>query len=162
MKNALIAKKSAYFLDNYLSSNEIYCLKRSKIESNSVLILPNKYSEENYYYASESINLAKYLLVYEHFGSIDFLDNENLNVRDLHSFDIWLGTLYIVNHLLVPIILSITANYIFDRLKGREHQKANVDFKLIYMKNGESKEIYYNGPAKEFIDLVEKVNLKDL
>ena len=70
-----------------------------------------------------------------------------------HSDDIILPVLFIAREILVPVVVSILASYIYDRLRKRGEQsaKSTVKSKIHVMRrNQDPMLIEYDGPAETF------------
>ena len=126
------------------------------------IVMPSPYRENEYYYAQETIDFIKFCREADNQFTIGTLDDGYIKSRSLHSFDIFMPILWIATEVLLPIAIGIVSNYIYDKMKGREHEEANVELSFIVERNGEKKMLHYKGPASEFEKEFKAINLNDL
>lgn len=94
--------------------------------------------------------------------TIDFMAKDINRIVQFRSFDIWLPIVQVVNPVMLPVLLNMVSNYIWEQLKGREHEEVKVGFKVI-LKNGDKiKEIHYNGDAKTFKETFDKIDVNKI
>ncbi len=155
--NEIEANEQAVFLgENLLQDN-----KRIP-EGEKIIICPKRNTNDgNYYYSQDAIDFIKFSREQETDCSIDLL-SEEVKVLSLHSADIWVPVIWIAKNVVLPFVISLVANYIFDRMKGRENDQAQVDFTAIVGNGKKKKEIHYKGPAKEFKETFEKMDISKL
>lgn len=124
---------------------------QSVLAENQIILLPHLY-RENYCFAQETYNFIKYSKSIKSNQKIDLFqfENQQIGTLELRSFDIWLPIIQIGSEVLLPIVLGIASNFIYSKLKGREHEEAKVDLTIIVMGNDSFKYVKYNGPAKDF------------
>lgn len=125
-------------------------------------MLPSPYNENEYYYAQETIDFIKFCKESDSQFSIDILDNEDIKIRSLHSFDIFMPILWVTAEVLLPIAINLVSNFIYDKMKGREHEEANVELSFIVERNNEKKMLHYKGPASEFEKEFKAIDLSEL
>jgi len=126
------------------------------------IVLPSPYNENEYYYAQETIDFIKFCKESDSQFSIDILDNEDIKIRSLHSFDIFMPILWVTAEVLLPIAINLVSNFIYDKMKGREHEEANVELSFIVERNNEKKMLHYKGPASEFEKEFKAIDLSEL
>lgn len=126
------------------------------------IVLPSPYKEDKSYYAQETIDFIKFCRESDNQFTIGILDNGNIETRSLHSFDIFMPILWVTTEMLLPIVVGVVSNYIFEKMKGREHEEANVELSFIVNRNDEKKMLHYKGPADEFKKAFDKIDLNEL
>ena len=109
-----------------------------------------------------NITTPKKRLISDSQFSIDILDNEDIKIRSLHSFDIFMPILWVTAEVLLPIAINLVSNFIYDKMKGREHEEANVELSFIVERNNEKKMLHYKGPASEFEKEFKAIDLSEL
>ncbi len=129
---------------------------------NDCIALPSPYNAQECYYAQETIDFIKYCRESDDDFSIDTLADGDIESRTLHSFDIFMPILWITSELLLPVAINLVSDFIHDKMKGREHEDANVELSFIVERNNERKMLHYKGPADAFREEFEKVNLNEL
>ncbi len=154
-----ILRNENYF-KNYIKSKDMQNLANEKLAKNDILILPNKYIDE-YYFAQETIDFVKFCRnnIQER---VDILNEGDIEVRSLHSFDCWMPIFYIATQVLFPILINVISNYISEKIKGCEHEKANVHLKMIVKNKEKEVQINYDGDAKSFKKFVKEIDLDNL
>lgn len=151
--------------DEYIDSVITTTLQGNNIEENSevgCLALPSPYNDDEYYYAQETIDFVKYFKEVCNEVSIAVLANGDIEVRSLHSFDIFMPIIWVVQNVALPAVVGIVSSYIYDRLKGREAEDANVEVSFVVDRDGEKKMIHYKGPAREFAERFKDIDLNKL
>lgn len=126
-----------------------------------VVALPCPYGDE-YYYAQETIDFVKYCRERDSCETFDLLSDDEIQVRSLHSFDLWLPVIYIAQNFLLPTVVGLVANYIYERIKGHEQDRTKVEVSFLVEKEGESKLLSYSGDAEAFKEQFEKIDLNGL
>ncbi len=129
---------------------------------NDCIALPLPYNAQECYYAQETIDFIKYCRESDDVFSIDTLASGDFKSRSLHSFDIFMPILWIASEVLLPIAINLVSDYIHDKMKGREHEEANVELSFIVERSNERKMLHYKGPANAFREEFEKVDLNEL
>ena len=125
------------------------------------MVLPTKYDDNHFYFAQESINFIKFCRNSSD-KRIDILSDGDIQVRSLHSFDIWLPVIWVATSVLLPLAINLVSNYIYDKLKGREEEASQVDVTFIVKREEEEKCLHYKGDAKTFKDKFDKIDLNNL
>lgn len=148
---------SAYFATNCISQET-----QSKLSTTDFLVLPSKYSENEYLFAQESIEFIKFCRKKNTENSIDLLADSDIRIRSLHSFDIWMPVIWIAKFILLPIAINLVSDYICEKIKGREKEDAKVDVTFVVKRDGEEKTLHYSGDAKAFKKSFEKIDLNKL
>lgn len=152
---------SKYNIDEYFEKNALSNESRKKINTTDILILPYKY-DDNFYFSQESISFLKYCKNLNIDNSLDILADDNIQIRNLHSFDIWMPVIWVLSSFVLPIAITLTSNYIWDKIKGRESDNCQVDI-TFKVKDGETvKELHYKGDADSFKEKFEKIDINNL
>lgn len=86
----------------------------------------------------------------------------DIKVRSLHSFDIWLLIIWIANNILLPMVINMVCNYIWEKRKGHEKEETQVDVTFIVKSKGMEKSIYFKGDADTFKDKFKKIDLNKI
>lgn len=151
-------------IDEYIDVKKLPQNTKDKVDVSEILVLPRKYSDEEYYYAQETIDFVKFCREHDDKHSIDILDNEDVMVRSLHSADIWLPVIWISKNILLPLVTGLISSYIYDKIKGRGKEPTTVDvtIQINDKKKGINKSIHYNGDAKTFKDAFDKIDINKL
>lgn len=160
MKNINITNLTQFSLNSF---DEIVSEDRKNIcDEADILVIPYKFKDD-YYFAGEAINFIKYSRLNGDLDSIEiYADMDRVKLRALHSFDIWLPIVYLTSEVLFPIVVTVAASYIYDRIKGKEHEETNVKFTMIINDGNSIKEINYDGDAKTFKETFEKIDISNL
>jgi hypothetical protein len=132
-------------------------VKSTNIEK-SVMFLPKAYRTD-LCFAQESIDLAKYMREKDKSLNSSFYgDIENTPIIEFRSVDIWLPVIFVGEMILLPLVVNLCASYIYDKMKGREDQRANVDISFVIKEGKKSMELHYKGDASSFKDAFEKID----
>ncbi len=151
-------------IDEYIDVKKLPQNAKDKVDVSEILVLPRKYSDEEYYYAQETIDFVKFCREHDDKHLIDILDNEDIMVRSLHSSDIWLPVIWISQNILLPLVTGLISSYIYDKIKGRGKETTTVDvtIQINDKKKGINKSIHYKGDAKTFKDTFDKIDINKL
>lgn len=136
---------------------------QEKFGCNDFLAVPKKYGENQYFFAQETVDFIKTCRKRKPEYSFDILADGDIEVRSLHSFDIWMPVIWMASYALIPIAMNLISSYIYDKMKGREKEDVNVDVQL-YVKadDGKEKLISYHGNAKGFRECFEKIDISKM
>lgn len=161
MSNEIDVNILSMSLEEYFDADSVSMASRQKLDNTDILALPNKYAEHEYYFAQETADFIKYCRQNDSQHSFDILADQ-IKVRSLHSFDIWMPVLWVGKNILLPIIVGLVANYIHDKIKGREKEDVNVEITFIVKNKKKEKTLHYRGDAKQFEEKFEKIDLTKL
>lgn len=153
--------ESNYNIQEYVENDSVSNECKKKISSVDFLILPYKY-EKNFYFSQEAVSFLKYCRNLDNEHSWDILADDNIEIRALHSFDIWMPIIQVASLVLLPISLNLVSNYIWDRMKGRENENCQVDVTFKIQDGEKVKELHYKGDATSFKDRFEKIDINNL
>ena len=159
--NTITIGDSQLNLKDYYSINSISPETQEKMNQNDFMVLPTKYDDNHFYFAQESINFIKFCRNSSD-KRIDILSDGDIQVRSLHSFDIWLPVIWVATSVLLPLAINLVSNYIYDKLKGREEEASQVDVTFIVKREEEEKCLHYKGDAETFKDKFDKIDLNNL
>lgn len=146
-------------VEKYCQEN---CIPSNKASENDFLVVPSKYSDGEYYYSQEAIDFIKFCRQENSNCKCDILSEGDIKVRSLHSFDIWMPVIWIARKIILPMVISILANFIYDKMKGREKENVNVDLTIIVNNGKKTKSLHYKGDAKAFKESFEKIDITKL
>ncbi len=152
---------SQYSLQEYYEKDRISKECQNKVNTSDILIMPYKYNED-FYFADESVSFYKYCKNKSLDQDIDILADDNIKVRSLHSFDIWMPLIFIAKDILLPIIINVVSDYINEKRKGREDEPCDVDITFKVKHGNDVKELHYKGSAEAFKDNFEKIDINKL
>ena len=146
------------YLDKYINDSNLQTIAAEKLSKNDIVILPAKYSENEYYFAQETIDFVKFCRSKSNTG-MDILTDGDIQIRSLHSFDIWLPIIFIASNILLPAVINLVTSFIYDKMKGREHEKVKVNVEIVIKNGKKEKQIHYDGDAESFKTLMDKIDL---
>lgn len=127
MKNDITIKNSSMDVYDYCEKNGI---SLAKIEENEFVAVPASY-EQGHFFAQETIDFLKFCRENDSNHKYDILSDGDITVRSLHSFDIWMPIIFIAQSVLLPFAINMVSNYIWEKMKGRETENAEVDMTFI-------------------------------
>ena len=144
-----------------------YCKKTginsAKLEENDIVVVPTLCGW-GYCFEEQTIDFLRYCREKdsEHKYDILFDGEDILPIFYKRSFDIWMPILRVANTILIPVVVNVVSQYICEWIKGREKERNNVSVTFI-AKNGEQeKYIHYDGPAEQFKESFEKIDLNKM
>lgn len=154
---------SDYPFEEYFNNYSVSENTQNKLNELDILVLPHPYKNSKYYFAQEAVGFVKYCNSLNDDVQIDILaDIDKVEVRALHSFDIWMPIIWIANAIVFPIVIGLVTNYIYDRMKGRENEDCTVKITFIIKDGKKTKELNYDGDAKTFKETFEKIDISKL
>ena len=157
MKNNITIKNSSMDVYDYCEKNGI---SLAKIEENEFVAVPASY-KQGHFFAQETIDFLKYCRENDS-NKYDILSDGDITVRSLHSFDIWMPIIFIAQSVLLPFAINMVSNYIWEKMKGRETEDAEVDMIFIVKNGKKEKSIHYKGNAKTFKESFEKIDFNKM
>lgn len=113
----------------------------------------------------DTINFYKFVKQRSDEHKIELFENkEDIKTLSLHSFDIWLPTIWIASAILLPFVINLTSSYVYDKLKGREKEEVTVQLRVVIenQNKGKSASIFYKGSGKELKETFEKIDVNKL
>jgi hypothetical protein len=96
---------------------------------------------------------------------VELFENEGeIRTLALHSFDIWLPTIWIGCTVLLPFVINLTSSYVFEKLKGREKEEVTVQLRVEIenREKGKSASILYKGSEQGLRESFKKININKL
>lgn len=148
--------------EQYFELDGVSLETQKKLKTVDILAIPQKYNENEFYFAQETINFLKYCRKNNPQYDIDILADADIQIRSLHSFDLWLPAIFITSNIILPIAVNLVSDYIQEKIKGREKEDVKVDFTLIVKQENEEKSLHYIGDAKAFKEIFEKIDLNKM
>lgn len=159
MENNLEIRSGSYSFERYFDLKQISQQEKEKLNSIDILAIPSPYINGEYYFAQETIDFIKFCRSNNNQYTADILADKDIVTRELRSFDIWMPMIYVSSSIILPFVINIVSNYVWEKMKGREHEDARVKLTLIVNSGDEQKELHYDGDAKTFAETFEKIDL---
>lgn len=160
-----MANLNVFQCDDHINGIINGALKDAAIELNDgpdCVVLPSPYRDNECYYAQETVDFVKFVRESNEDIVISILSDGDIEIRSLHSFDIFMPAILIVREALLSIVTNLVSNYITDKMRGRESEEATVDVTFVVNRNDENKVLTYHGPAREFRDTFKSIDLNEL
>ncbi len=148
--------------NNYYTTNSISNDAQRKLTTTDFVVVPTEYKDNEFFFAQESISFIKFCRQNDPDHSYDLLADHDIQVRSLHSFDIWMPVIWVASSILLPFAINMVSSYVYDKLKGREKEDAQVDVTFIVKRDHEEKTIHYSGDARTFNESFEKIDLNNM
>lgn len=103
-----------------------------------LVILPENFDEaesiEELYDTDDSIYLVKDLKD-KNIKCASFIDlKSEIPFKERRGGDIWLGTSWVLNNLLLPLYLNILSNYIFEYIGNKKSKSVNFEKQNVHLK----------------------------
>lgn len=152
MKNDITIKNSSMDVYDYCEKNGI---SLAKIEENEFVAVPASY-EQGHFFAQETIDFLKFCRENDSNHKYDILSDGDITVRSLHSFDIWMPIIFIAQSVLLPFAINMVSNYIWEKMKGRETENAEVDMTFIVKMVRKKSLFIIRGMQKHLRNLLKK------
>lgn len=163
MTRGFSLSSSDYSFEKYFKNYSISNATKDKLTGTDILVLPSPYENSKYYFAQESVSFVKYCRSINNDVKTDILaDDGKIEIRALHSFDIWMPIIWIASDIILPVATGLVANYIYERMKGREKEDCTVKVSFIVSDGKKTKELHYDGDAKAFKETFEKIDINKL
>ena len=163
MTHGFSLSTSDYPFEKYFTDYTFSNVTKDKLNGADILVLPSPYENSKYYFAQEAVSFIKYCRTINNDVKTDILaDDDKIEVRALHSFDIWMPIIWVASVFVLPIALGLVSNYIYERMKGREKEDCTVKVTFIVRDDMKTKELHYDGDAKAFKDAFEKIDIHKL
>lgn len=161
-KDDLIITESTNLLNKYFVEKEVSEQTKEKLNTTDILVVPIRYDDGEYYFAQETISFLKYCRKTDPEHSADVLSDGDIKLRSLHSFDIWMPVIWIGSSIVLPLVINLVSNYIWEKMRGREQEDAKVNITIMVQQGKNTKELHYNGDAKTFCETFEKIDITKL
>ena len=162
MNSNITIKDINIYFSKYFTSKGISCDTQSKLNNTDILAVPTAYGDHEFYFAQETIDFLKYCRGKSPEHSFGVLAEDDIQIRSLHSFDIWMPVIWVASSILLPFAINMVSSYIWEKLKGRENEPSKVDVMFILKSGDTEKSIHYSGDAKTFKETFEKIDLNNM
>jgi hypothetical protein len=161
LKGLNVSEINDFSLDNY--NNKVSEQKKLKCQNAGIVVMPYKHGDGEYYFAQETVNFIKFTNQQSNEVDLEILSDPNdIKVRALHSFDIWMPIIYIASSILLPVAINVVSDYISDLIRGRETDENRVKMTLIVKDGDKTKELNYDGDIRTFKEAFEKIDITKL
>ena len=117
MEKNIIVKETEIDFSDYYKQKNISMEVQSKFECANFLAVPYKYEQHEYYFAQETIDFLKFCRSQSPEYSFDVLAEDDIQIRSLHSFDIWMPVIWVASSVLLPFIINMVSSYIYNKMK---------------------------------------------
>jgi len=110
----------------------------------------------------DTVNFYKYVKQKSNDFAVELFENkDDIKILSLHSFDIWLPTIWIGSAILLPFVINLVSSYVYDQLKGREKEEVTVQLRVVIENEnkGKSASIFYKGSGHDLKEAFEKIDL---
>ncbi len=158
MKSDVAINEYSIDINNCCAENGVSITKTNE---NDFIALPALY-EDKYYYAQETIEFLKFCREKDSEQNYDVLSDGDIEVRSLHSFDIWLPIIFVAKNVLLPFAISMVSSYLWERRKGHEKEETQVDVTFLVKEGEKESTIHYKGDAKSFTESFDTIDLNKL
>ena len=138
----------------YLTSDTASTIKKS-----NVLLIPNETYTDYPVFPENTTSFYNYLKEKTKDSDIILdvcINDEDYKELELHDAVVILPSI-ILQEPFYSIIINIISNYIYDLIKKKGEKSLTVKTDILVEKNGETKKIYYNGPAEEFDKVMKSI-----
>lgn len=162
MKVNIVVETISMDFSDYYAQKNISLAAQAKFEDIDFLAVPVRYKEHEYYFAQETIDFLKFCRNQSSEHSFDVLADDDIQIRSLHSFDIWMPIIWVASSVLLPFAINMVSSYVYDKMKGREKEDVNIDVSFYVKRDNEEKYIHYSGDAKTFKENFEKIDLNKM
>ena len=138
-------------------------IEEDSIKDLDIIILPENYDDDkdSMYDSQDSITISK-LLKSEGIVCANSYDlNLNLPTKDRKSSDVWIGQMYILNDLIVPMVVGILQSYLQPLILQRKNRRdnrapaADVHTEIKIFKGADETSISYKGDPETLIKILE-------
>jgi len=138
----------------YLSENIIDDIKKA-----NVLLIPDEKYTDYPVFPERTTEFFNYLKTNTNNSDVVFdicIDDDNYKTLEMHDAVILLTTI-LLKDILLPIIVSLIANYLYDLLKKTGNKYTDVKIDFIVEKNGNYKKLHYDGPIEKFEEVMKGI-----
>ncbi|MES2387883.1 MAG: hypothetical protein V4543_07760 [Bacteroidota bacterium] len=132
-----------------------------------ILLLPEFYKLKDKFVDAQDSLLLNKLLKKEGLSSANAFDlGADINSVERKSSDIWLGTIFILSDVVLPIFIDVVSGLISKAVsekRDRKHENApypSVHLKLRIKENGTETEINYKGDAETLDKILKSIKPK--
>lgn len=132
---------------DYLTNDITNIIKKA-----NVLLIPNEIYADYPVFPEKTISFYNYLKEKTKDNNIIVdvcIDNENYKELEMHDAVVILSSI-ILQEPFYSIIVNVISNYIYDLMKAKGEKTLTIKTDIFVEKDGETRKIHYDGPAKEF------------
>lgn len=130
------------------------------IKCANVLIIPNEgfRDKEGLFFPECTSEFYQFLKSVSEIKTEICIDDDKFEKLELHADIVYVATL-IVQYAVLPIVTSMIASYLYDKVKSmnKEKDETNTNVHIIVEKNGKSKKIDYEGSIENFEEAMKTV-----
>jgi hypothetical protein len=141
------------------------------IKDFEVLVLPENFNsasdKESLIEASDSLNMSK---IFKEEGlkcATAFDLGFDVPALERRGSDIWLGQIFILDHIALPLIINVLTIFIQNKISKKSKTKTNIEpegkvhLELKMHKNGNINKLSYNGDSKTLVKVLKNLNNED-
>lgn len=153
-------KDTAVTFDSVYESD--YAPKDEQLKEASILFLPYHNFRPNveYCFTEYAEDALRYIKENSNFSADIAITDDKYRIIEMHSILIDIG-LILVKQAILPVVLSILANYIYDKIKSRHEKSEDTEIRVQIIaedKAGKCRVLRYEGPASEFSKVIEEAD----
>lgn len=130
------------------------------IKQANVLIIPNEgfRDKKGLFFPECTSELYQFLKSTSEIKTEICIDDDEFEKLELHADIVYVATL-IVQYAVLPIVTSMIASYLYDKVKSmnKEKDETNTNVHIIVEKNGKSKKVDYEGSIENFEEAMKTV-----
>ena len=87
--------------EDYFDAQNITPETRDKLLGGDIVAVPQHHSDGEYYFAQETIDFLKFCRLNDSEHNYDVLADDDIKIRSLHSFDIWMPVIWVAQSILL-------------------------------------------------------------
>ena len=130
------------------------------IKQANVLIIPNEgfRDKKGLFFPECTSEFYQFLKSTSEIKTEICIDDDKFEKLELHADIVYVATL-IVQYAVLPIVTSMIASYLYDKVKSmnKEKDETNTNVHIIVEKNGKSQKIDYEGSIENFEETMKTV-----
>lgn len=139
-------------------------LNPERLKDFQVLCLPENFdsvtTREDLLDTSETADLSKHLRE----AGLQCANSFDLGIQarviERRGMDLWLGVLWILDNLALPVFVSVVAGLLLKRLRSRNSKETTVHVKIRLQANNQMTNIKYDGDSDTFIKILQGIAAK--
>lgn len=124
-----------------------------EIKQANVLIIPNEgfRDKKGLFFPECTSEFYQFLKSKSEIKTEICIDDDEFEKLELHADIVYVATL-VVQYTVLPIVTSMIASYLYDKVKSmnKEKDETNINVHIIVEKNGKSKKVDYEGSIDNF------------
>ena len=125
----------------------------AEIKQANVLIIPNEgfRDKKGLFFPECTSEFYQFLKSKSEIKTEICIDDDEFEKLELHADIVYVATL-VVQYTVLPIVTSMIASYLYDKVKSmnKEKDETNTNVHIIVEKNGKSKKVDYEGSIDNF------------